>query len=119
MKQPAILFRLAAMVFLLISAVRSQGQSADTLNRLFPQYKALAPGYAIGIARSGKLICQQYAGLANVSYPTPLDSNAVFNVGSVSKQFTAACIALLQFQGKLSVDDPITKYLTDFPVAYG
>lgn len=118
MKKYAIFLRFVVFVLLLNPAIRSQAQGNDTLNRLFPQYKAGAPGYAIGITQSGKLIYQRYEGLANVTYPTHLDSNSVFDVGSVSKQFTAACIALLQFQGKLSVDDPITKYLTDFPVVY-
>ncbi len=47
--------------------------------------------------------------MANVSHDIPVNSKTVFDVGSVSKQFTAACIFLLEQQGKLSIDDPIQK----------
>ena len=48
----------------------------------------------------------------------PVQSNTVFEIGSLTKQFTAASILLLQQQGKLSVDDRISKHLSDVPGAW-
>jgi len=76
------------------------------------------PGYAIGISENNRLVYQKYFGLANLPFDSPINEQSIFDVGSVSKQFTAACIAILQFQGKLSVNDPIRKYLSEFPIAY-
>jgi CubicO group peptidase (beta-lactamase class C family) len=99
------------------------GQSSDSssvsrVEALFSEWKPDAPGYAIGITRNGKLVYQKYFGLANIEYQVPLTAESIFDGGSISKQFTAACIAILQLQGKLSIDDPITKYLKDFPTIY-
>ena len=77
-----------------------------------------APGYAIGITENNKLVYQKYFGLANVAFGSPLNMQSIFDVGSVSKQFTAACIAILQFLGKLSVNDTIRKFLPGFLAAY-
>lgn len=77
-----------------------------------------APGYALGITENNKLIYQKYFGLANLTFNAPISGQSIFDVGSISKQFTAACIAILQFQGKLSINDPIRKYLPEFPIAY-
>ncbi len=77
-----------------------------------------APGYAIGISQNGKLVYEKYFGLANLQFNSPINAQSIFDVGSVSKQFTAACIAILQLQGKLSIDDTIRKYLPEFSAAY-
>jgi CubicO group peptidase (beta-lactamase class C family) len=53
-------------------------------------------------------------GQANLEHPTPLSTKTVFYIASESKQFTAACIAILQRQGKLSFDDEIQKHLPEF-----
>ena len=93
-----------------------KGKRVDSLFSTWTNKRA--PGYAIGITENNKLVYQEYFGLANLSFDAPINEQSIFDIGSVSKQFTAACIAILQFQGKLSINDPIRKYLPEFPIAY-
>ena len=74
------------------------------------------PGGIIGIFEDGEITFEKAFGLANLDYDIPITAETVFDVGSVAKQFTAACIFLLEQQGKLSIDDPIQKYLPEMPV---
>ena len=74
------------------------------------------PGGIIGVFKKGKIDFFKAYGLANLDYDIPITSKTVFDVGSVSKQFTAACVFLLEQQGKLSIDDPIQKYLPEMPI---
>jgi D-alanyl-D-alanine carboxypeptidase len=54
-------------------------------------------------------------GLAEVELAVPIQPGMVFRVGSVTKQFTSACILKLAEQGRLALDDPISKYFPDYP----
>ena len=74
------------------------------------------PGGIIGVFEDGKIEFQKAYGLANLDYDIPIRPKTVFDVGSIGKQFTATCIFLLELQGKLSIDDPIQKYLPEMPV---
>ena len=62
--------------------------------------------------------CAQGFGLASLDLAVPIDPAHVFEIGSVTKQFTAAAILRLAEEGKLALDDPITKLLPDLPAAY-
>ena len=70
------------------------------------------------VARDGKVILSKGYGLANVEWDIPNTPQTKFRLGSITKQFTAASILLLQERGKLSVQDPICKYFTDCPSAW-
>lgn len=73
------------------------------------------PGVAIAVVKDGELIhCQGY-GLANLEWGCPIQPDTVFQLASITKQFTATAIMLLEQQGKLHLDDPITTYLPDYP----
>ena len=74
-------------------------------------------GAAVGVVENGKLVYLKTFGLRNVAKNEPVDENTVFEIGSVTKQFTAAAILQLQEAGKLSIDDKLAKYLPDFPHA--
>ena len=74
------------------------------------------PGGIIGVFEDGEIAFQKAYGLANLDYDIPITAKTVFDIGSVSKQFTATCIFLLEQQGKLSIDDPIQKHLPEMPV---
>lgn len=65
------------------------------------------------VAEKGKIIYQRSVGYADFKTKEKLKSNSLFELASVSKQFTAMGIVLLQKQGKLSYDDPISKYLPE------
>lgn len=73
---------------------------------------------SILIARDGKSIVSRGYGMANVEFDAPNTPQTVFRLASVTKQFTAASIMMLQERGKLSVNDPVCKHLAECPPAW-
>ncbi|MCA9673744.1 MAG: beta-lactamase family protein, partial [Myxococcales bacterium] len=72
-------------------------------------------GLAVAVYWHGDPVLVKGYGLADVEARTPMAADARFRIGSVTKQFTAAAIELLALDGKLSIDDPITRFLPDYP----
>lgn len=77
--------------------------------------KAGSPGCAVSVYRGGKIIYAKGYGLANLEENVAITPATVFDIGSTSKQFTAASILLLEKQGKLSVNDDVRKYIPELP----
>ena len=77
--------------------------------------KAGSPGCALGVYRDGKILYSKGYGLANLEESVAITPQSVFDIGSTSKQFTAASILLLEKQGKLSVNDDVRKYIPELP----
>ena len=77
-----------------------------------------APGAALEVVRDGQVIHQQAWGLADVERGTPYTPELAFEIGSVSKQFTACCLLRLAEAGKLALEDPLGKHLVDLPEAW-
>lgn len=71
-------------------------------------------GLSVAFVKKDSLFFKSY-GMANLEYNSKIDSASVFNLASVSKQFTAFTILLLENEGKLKLTDNIKKYLPDFP----
>lgn len=71
------------------------------------------PGCSVGVVRDGRLADSAAFGMADIGKRVPLRPDTVFNIASVSKQFTAFGILLLEQRGKLSIDDPVTKYVPE------
>jgi len=69
------------------------------------------PGLSLAVVKNGSIVKSQAYGLANVELNVPAQPDTVFKIGSVSKQFIATGIMLLVEEGKLSLDDKISKYL--------
>jgi len=85
------------------------GRRADAL---FEQYtKAGSPGLAVAVIRQGTVVFARGYGLADVERGTPISTATVFNVGSVSKQFTGLAVAMLVNDGKLSLDTDIRTHI--------
>lgn len=78
-------------------------------------YPADQPGAAVLVQKDGQAVLRKGYGMANLELGIPVTPENVFEVGSITKQFTAAAILLLQERGQLRVEDPITKYLPDYP----
>jgi CubicO group peptidase (beta-lactamase class C family) len=78
-------------------------------------YKPGEPGAAIIIRKDGKTIFRKGYGMADMELGVPVEPDMVFRLGSITKQFTAVSILILAEQGKLSLQDEITKFLPDFP----
>jgi D-alanyl-D-alanine carboxypeptidase len=72
-------------------------------------------GFSIAVVWHGHVVVAKGYGLADVDAKTPAAATSIFRIGSITKQFTAAAILQLATAGKLSVDDPLGKYLPDFP----
>ncbi len=70
---------------------------------------------SILIAKKGKVLLSKGYGMANYSYDIPNSPTTKFKLASVSKQFTAMAIMILQEKGKLSTDDKLNKYISDYP----
>lgn len=88
----------------------------DRVDKLFAQWnKQDSPGCALGIIKDGRLVYGHGYGMANLSYGIPIQSNSVFLIASISKQFTAMAVLMLVQQGKLSLDDDIRKYVPEMP----
>ena len=81
---------------------------------MFKGYKD-KPGVAVLIVRDGKIAFEKGYGIANLEYNIPITPTTVFDIASVSKQFTGYAISTLIQQGKLSPDDDIHKYLPEVP----
>jgi len=77
--------------------------------------KAGSPGCALGVYRDGKMLHSKGFGLANLEESVAITPQSVFDIGSTSKQFSAASILLLEKQGKLSVNDDVHKYIPELP----
>ncbi|MDP2386389.1 MAG: serine hydrolase domain-containing protein [Bacteroidota bacterium] len=67
------------------------------------------------VGKKGKVLLGKGYGNANFSYNIPNTGETKFKLASVSKQFTATAIMILAEQGKLSIEDKLTKYITDYP----
>jgi CubicO group peptidase (beta-lactamase class C family) len=76
------------------------------------------PGAVLTIIKNGKAVKTSAYGLANVELNVPARPETVFEIGSLTKQFTAAGILLLAQEGKLSVDDKISQHLQNTPPAW-
>ena len=70
------------------------------------------------VARGQEVLYSKGYGSANLEWDVPNTPNTKFRLGSVTKQFTAASILLLEERGKLNVDDPVKKYMPDAPAAW-
>ena len=75
-----------------------------------------SPGCALGVYQDGKILYARGYGMASLEHGVALSPRSVLDVGSISKQFTAMSILMLQKEGKLSLDDPIRKYIPELPV---
>lgn len=104
-------------ILLLLSGIFA---TADEVDRIVREEMARQhiPGASIAVLRDGRIVKVQGYGVANLELNTPANAESVYRIGSVSKQFIAAGILLLQQDGKLSVDDKIGRFLEDAPAAW-
>lgn len=76
------------------------------------------PGLSLDVIRDGKLIYARGYGLANIELDVPVKPDTIFQTGSVGKQFTATAVMMLVEEGKISLDDKISKYFPASPAAW-
>lgn len=97
---------------------RADANYEAQIDKLFSAYNAKTPGVAVAVIKNGKVVFQKGYGAANLELAVPMTPKTVLNIGSVSKQFTAFAIYLLEKQGKLSLEDDVRKYVAELPL-YG
>ena len=86
------------------------------VDSVFAMYtRPLSPGCALGVVHDGQLVYARGYGMADLEHNVPITPSSIFHVASISKQFTAFSILLLQRDGLLSLDDDIRKYLPGVP----
>jgi CubicO group peptidase (beta-lactamase class C family) len=113
---------LLTMAVLIQTPVSAQTSSALPVNPAAQVDKVFAamdttasPGCAVAAIKNGQILSARGYGMADLAHDIPITRGTVFNVGSMSKQFTAASIVMLAQEGKLSLDDQIRKYLPELP----
>jgi len=112
------MLRRIAIAFVLVSICVAQDSVArmDEVVRSYVDAKQFMG--SVLVARDGKVILSKGYGSANLEWEVPNSPSAKFRLGSITKQFTAACILLLEERGKLKVEDPVKKYMPDAPAAW-
>lgn len=85
------------------------------IDALFAQCTNCTPGAAMAIYRDGEIVYANGYGMANLENNIPITPESIFDIASISKQFTAMCIVLLQKDGLLHIDDPIQNYIPELP----
>jgi CubicO group peptidase (beta-lactamase class C family) len=101
-----------------------QAQATSTVSQDVSNYvrsemqRQHIPGVALLVSRAGKIVQAEGFGLSNVELQVPVKPETVFQSGSVGKQFTATAIMMLVEEGKIGLDDPLTKYFADAPATW-
>ncbi|OHB85660.1 MAG: hypothetical protein A2Z38_10040 [Planctomycetes bacterium RBG_19FT_COMBO_48_8] len=108
------------MGVVILCTIPSDSSAADVIedridNLVVQTVKSDSPGCAIIVIDDGKIVFKRGYGIANMDTGLPITTTTAFNIESVTKQFTAACIALLVEKGEISLDDDISKYLPEMP----
>ncbi len=116
----SFLFALFVLIALAITTSFAQDNKNDVFidnvnNLLAPEIVPDGPGAAVAVIQNGKVIYQRCFGLASLEHGVPITHETVFNLASVTKQFTALAILLLEREGKLNLDDDIHKYFPELP----
>ncbi|HVV53889.1 MAG TPA: serine hydrolase [Mucilaginibacter sp.] len=88
-------------------------KSIDSL--VAPQFAGNQPGVSILVAKKGQIVYEKAFGSANIELNVPARPDMTFDLGSITKQFTAVAILQLAEKGKISLQDSIQKYIKNFP----
>ena len=106
--------KLIFLIFFSSSVAFSDDKLSNVIEDIFSDRKLDdEPACAIGVIENNKYIFQSGFGLSNLEHDIEITPDSVFRIGSISKQFTAMAIVLLEERGLLSFDDPINKYIPD------
>ena len=116
---PILQSMLLRFLIVLIAAVGAWAQDTARMEEVI---RAYTPNHrfmgAVLVAKGEQVILNQGYGSANLEWDVPNSPSSKFRLGSITKQFTAASILLLQERGKLKIEDPVKKYMPDAPAAW-
>lgn len=93
----------------------SIGAPDPRIDSVFAFINADGPGCAVGVYRNGELAWARGYGLASIEHQLPITPHTIFDLGSTSKQFTAALTLLLVADGTVQLDTPVRRYIPELP----
>ena len=116
-------FSAYALCLTFLLALSTQAQSPATTTSVTEYVNAemqrqKIPGLSLLVAKGGKIGRAEGFGLANVELQARVKPETIFQSGSVGKQFTATAVMMLVEEGKIGLDDPLTKYFSDAPASW-
>jgi CubicO group peptidase (beta-lactamase class C family) len=116
------MIRRAAILLFLLCLCAAQALAQDNTARMDQVVQSYVQNQqfmgSVLVARDGTTVFNKGYGFANLEWKIPNSPTTKFRLGSITKQFTAACILLLEERGKLKVEDPVKKYMPDAPAAW-
>lgn len=104
------------LLFLLQSGCTQEENVETKIDSIFSEFNNETPGVSVAVAKDKKIIYQKGFGMADLESKVKIEPKTNFRLASITKQFTAFSIMLLDNKGKLSFDDPIEKFFPNFPV---
>jgi len=111
---------LISLVCAFTLATATHGAGADEVDDYIrlQQQKWHIPGVALAVIRDGRVVKEQAYGLADVEQGVPVSLDTVFEIGSITKQFTATAVMMLGEKGKIGLDEKASAYLEALPGAW-
>ena len=109
-------FKIILVLLTYNGIAQSQSENVERkIDSLFSEYNSETAGVAIAVVKDGAIVFEKGYGMANLEYAIPITPKTIFHIASVSKQFTAFSIYLLEKEGKISFEDNIRKYIPEVP----
>jgi CubicO group peptidase (beta-lactamase class C family) len=110
------LFAALFVLFAYLAAPLAADETTDKVDKVFATWdKTTSPGATLAVVRDGKIIYKRGYGMAKLEDGIVMTPDKIFDIGSVSKQFTATCIVMLVRDGKVSLDDNVRKFIPELP----
>jgi CubicO group peptidase (beta-lactamase class C family) len=110
-------FLILNLLFVTLSVSSTAFAQSDKIDQYVTaeMAKRKIPGLALVVVKNGEIVKAKGYGLASVELKVPVTPETIFQSGSVGKQFTSTLVMMLAEEGKIGIDDPISKYLPDAP----
>ena len=117
MKKSSLLLALSLLLNHAFAQQKDDKQLFSEFDKMLSeQFKTNETGATALVSRNGQIIYKKAFGMANLEYNIPMQVDNIFRIGSITKQFTGVAILQLMEQGKLNLQDDITKFIPDFPL---
>jgi CubicO group peptidase (beta-lactamase class C family) len=111
----ALAFAASVVLAQVRTPTRPPAALTEAITKVFARWTTATPGCAVGVSVDGRSLAERAYGMADLERDVPNAADTIFEAGSVAKQFTAAAVLLLARDGKLSIDDPVRKYVPELP----
>jgi CubicO group peptidase (beta-lactamase class C family) len=111
---PKISWFLGFLILISLVSSLAADEKTDKVDKVFAEWDNITtPGAALAVIKDGKIIYERGYGMAKIEDGIVMTPQKIFDIGSTSKQFTAACLAMLIRQGKVGLEDDIRKYFPE------